>query len=48
MKDYNNSFSVPAEAGDATARIQRAIDDCFRAGGGVVRIGAGLFTVAPI
>ena len=41
MKDYNNSFSVPIEAGDATARIQRAIDDCFRAGGGIVRIAAG-------
>ncbi len=35
------SSSVAAAPGDATARIQRAIDDCFLAGGGEVRIAAG-------
>ena len=47
MKDHN-SFFVPATADDSTARIQRAIDDCFRAGGGVVRIGAGEHAVKSI
>ena len=32
---------VAAAEGDATAAIQRAIDDCFRAGGGVVRVAGG-------
>ena len=37
-----SAFAVGAAAeGDATAAIQRAIDDCFRAGGGVVRIAKG-------
>ena len=32
---------VAAADGDATERIQREIDDCFRVGGGVVRIAKG-------
>ena len=42
------SSSVAAAPGDATGRIQRAIDDCFRAGGGIVRIGAGEHAVKSI
>ena len=47
MKE-NNSVFVPATADDATARIQHAIDDCFRVGGGGVRIGAGEHAVKSI
>ena len=33
---------------DATARIQRAIDDCFRAGGGMVRVAKGEYNVKSL
>ncbi|MBR0055767.1 MAG: hypothetical protein IJP66_00420 [Kiritimatiellae bacterium] len=38
-------ISIPAAPGDATARIQVAIDDAFRAGGGVVAVEAGVHNV---
>ena len=47
MKSKSSS-SVPWAPGDATGRIQRAIDEGFRAGGGVVRIRAGEHNVKSI
>lgn len=32
---------IQSSSGDATARIQAAVDDCFRAGGGTVRVAKG-------
>ena len=48
MKDYGKFFFVAPEAGDATAQIQKAIDNCFRVGGGVVRIKTGEYAVKSI
>ncbi len=36
------SISVPCLPGDATARIQRALDDCFLEGGGTVALDPGV------
>ena len=35
------TISVCPVAGDATATIQKAFDDCFRAGGGTVTVAEG-------
>ena len=39
------AISVRPVAGDATATIQKAFDDCFRAGGGTVTVEEGLYQV---
>ena len=39
------TISVCPVAGDATATIQKAFDDCFRAGGGTVTVAEGLYRV---
>ena len=39
------AISVRPVAGDATATIQKAFDDCFRAGGGTVTVEEGLYRV---
>ena len=38
-------FRVAAADGDATAALQRALDECFRAGGGTVEVGPGVHRV---
>ena len=38
-------IAVRPVAGDATATIQKAFDDCFRAGGGTVTVEEGLYRV---
>ena len=40
------AISVRPVAGDATATIQKAFDDCFRAGGGTVTVEEGLYRVS--
>ena len=42
------TLSVPALSGDATARIQQALDDVFRAGGGTVAVEAGVHRVGGL
>ena len=39
------TIAVRPVAGDATATIQKAFDDCFRAGGGTVTVAEGLYRV---
>ena len=40
-----SNITVTAQPGDATLRIQRALDECFLAGGGTVSIEPGTYSV---
>ena len=42
MNDKRFFDSIPAADGDSTARIQRALDECFLAGGGTVALEKGV------
>ena len=47
-KPVEHTCRIGAEEGDATQRIQQAIDAAFTAGGGTVRLGAGTHAVKSL